>query len=185
MSQETRDLYARTLSTMTYGLDVLRDEADPDGALADLVHRIEADREWVRSLRVLGAEPSRPPDWLGGYPPAPPSQRLLTKERSCRKCEQDSNGSGPMMQKAAIDYRGGELQVWEQEDVWTVRLGELEASSRYLDLALAELLDDAEGAHKLAAKLLMELISTPAVTPTSDLVGAFAAGEARGEVARS
>ena len=89
------------------------------------------------------------------------------------------------MQKAAIDYRGGELQVWEQEDVWTVRLGELEASSRYLDLALAELLDDAEGAHELAAKLLMELIGTSAVTATSDLVGAFAAGEAHGEVARS
>ena len=68
------------------------------------------------------------------------------------------------MQKAAIDYHGGELQAWAQEDVWTVRLGELEASSRYLDLALAELLDDAEGAHKLAARLLMELISTPSVT---------------------
>jgi len=90
-----------------------------------------------------------------------------------------------MMQKAGIDYHGGELQVWEQEDVWTVRLGELEASSRYLDLALAELLDDAEGAHKLAARLLMELITTPAVTATSDLAGALAAGEARGEVARS
>ena len=86
-----------------------------------------------------------------------------------------------MMQKAAIDYHGGELQVWEQEDVWTVRLGELEASSRYLDLALAELLDDAEGAHELAARLLMELISTPAVTATSDLVGGFAAGEPRGD----
>ena len=89
------------------------------------------------------------------------------------------------MQKAAIDYHGGELQVWEQEDVWTVRLGELEASSRYLDLALAELLDDAERAHKLAARLLMELTSTPAVTATSDLVGDFAAGEVRGDVARS
>ena len=50
MSQETRDLYARTLSTMTYGLDVLRDEPDPDGTLADLAQRIEAEREWVRSL---------------------------------------------------------------------------------------------------------------------------------------
>ena len=89
------------------------------------------------------------------------------------------------MQKAAIDYHGGELQAWAQEDVWTVRLGELEASSRYLDLALAELLDDAERAHKLAARLLMELTSTPAVTATSDLVGDFAAGEVRGDVARS
>ena len=185
MSQETGDLYARTLSTMTYVLDVLRDERDPDGALADLAQRIEAEREWVRSLMGLGAEPGRPPDWLGGYPPAPPTKRLLTKERSRRRCEQDSKGSGSMMQKAAIDYHGGELQVWEQEDVWTVRLRELEASSRYLDLALAELLDDAEGAHKLAARLLMELISTPSVTATSDLVAAFAAGEARSDVSYS
>lgn len=69
MSQETGDLYARTLSTMTYGLDVLRDEPDPDGALADLAQRIEAEREWVRSLMGLGAEPGRPPDWLGGTRP--------------------------------------------------------------------------------------------------------------------
>ena len=68
MSQETRDLYARTLSTMTYVLDVLRDEPDPDGALADLAHHIEAEREWLRSLMVLGAEPGRPPDWLGRVP---------------------------------------------------------------------------------------------------------------------
>jgi len=68
MSQETQDLYARTLSTMTYGLDVLRDEPDPDGVLADLAHRIEAEREWVRSLMVVGAEPSRPPDWLRRVP---------------------------------------------------------------------------------------------------------------------
>jgi len=68
MSQETGDLYARTLSTMTHVLDVLRDERDPDGALADLAHRIEAEREFVRSLMVLGAEPSRPPDWLRRVP---------------------------------------------------------------------------------------------------------------------
>ena len=68
MSRERRDLYARILSTMTYVLDVLRDEPDPDGALAELAHRIEAEREWVRSLMVLGAEPSRPPDWLRRAP---------------------------------------------------------------------------------------------------------------------
>ena len=61
-----------------------------------------------------------------------------------------------MMQKAAIDYHGGELEAWEYEDLWTVRLGELESSSRYLDLALAELLDDSEGVHTLAARLLAE-----------------------------
>ena len=53
---------------MSYVLDVLRDEPDPDGALADLAHRIETEREWVRSLMVLGAEPSRPPDWLRRVP---------------------------------------------------------------------------------------------------------------------
>jgi hypothetical protein len=68
VSQETRDLYARTLSTMTYDLDVLRDEPDPKGALADLAHRIEEEGEWVRSLLVLGAKPSRPPDWLRRVP---------------------------------------------------------------------------------------------------------------------
>ena len=68
MSRERRDLYARILSTMTYVLDGLRDERDPDGALADLAHRIETEREWVRSLMVLGAEPSRPPDWLRRVP---------------------------------------------------------------------------------------------------------------------
>jgi hypothetical protein len=66
--QETRDLYTRTLSTMTHVLDVLCDEPDPDGALAELAHRIEAEREWVRSLMVLGKKPGRPPNWLWQVP---------------------------------------------------------------------------------------------------------------------
>ena len=65
-----------------------------------------------------------------------------------------------MMQRAVISYQGGELEAWEQDDVWTVRLGELEASARYLDVALAELLDD-QGAHQLAARLLAELVTAP------------------------
>jgi hypothetical protein len=65
------------------------------------------------------------------------------------------------MQKAVIDYHRGELEAWEHEDLWTVRLGELEASSHYLDLALAELLDRPEGTHQLAARLVAELVSTP------------------------
>jgi hypothetical protein len=65
------------------------------------------------------------------------------------------------MQNATIGYHGGELEAWEHEDLWTVKLGELEASSRYLDLALAELLDDADGVHKLAARLLAEVVTTP------------------------
>lgn len=62
------------------------------------------------------------------------------------------------MLRASINYHGGELEAWEHEDVWTVRLGELEASSLYLDLALAELLDDPEGAHRVAARLLLEIV---------------------------
>ena len=57
------------------------------------------------------------------------------------------------MEKAVICYRGRVLEAWEHEDGWRVQLGELEASSRYLDLALAALLDDGESVHQLAARL--------------------------------
>jgi hypothetical protein len=63
--------------------------------------------------------------------------------------------------RAVIDYHGGELEAWEEDGVWQVRLGELEASSLYLDAALAELLDGPEGAHRVAAKLLMEIVAPP------------------------
>ncbi len=62
-----------------------------------------------------------------------------------------------MTEKAVICNRGEVLEAWEHEDGWTVQLGELEATSRYLDLALAALLDDGEGVHQLAARLLSEL----------------------------
>jgi len=62
--QETLGIYRGALSTMTAVLDVLRDQPDPDGALTELARRIEADREWVRSLMSLGVPPIRPPDWL-------------------------------------------------------------------------------------------------------------------------
>jgi hypothetical protein len=65
------------------------------------------------------------------------------------------------MLRATITYQGGELEAWEHDDLWTVRLGELEASSLYLDLALAELLDDPEGAHRVAARLLLEIVAPP------------------------
>jgi hypothetical protein len=58
------------------------------------------------------------------------------------------------MERAVIRYQEQELEAWEDEGGWTVRLGELEASSRYLDLALAALLDDVVGVHQLAARLL-------------------------------
>jgi hypothetical protein len=72
------------------------------------------------------------------------------------------------MQRTAIDYHGGALEAWEHEDLWTVKLGGLVASSRYLDLALAELLDYPEGMHQLAARLLAEVATTPEATETAE-----------------
>jgi len=62
-----------------------------------------------------------------------------------------------MMRAAAIAYRNDELEAWEQDDLWTVRLSNLETRARYLDLALARLLGDAPEAHRAAARLLVEL----------------------------
>ena len=61
------------------------------------------------------------------------------------------------MQVAAIAYGNGKLEAREQDDVWSVRLANLEARARYLDLALAALLGDAPEAHRAAARLLAEL----------------------------
>lgn len=61
------------------------------------------------------------------------------------------------MQVAVIKYRNGWLEAREQGDVWTVRLANLEARARYLDLALAELLGNAPEAHRAAARVLTEL----------------------------
>jgi hypothetical protein len=56
-----------------------------------------------------------------------------------------------------IAYRNDKLEATELDDVWTVRLANLEARARYLDLALAELLGDAPEAHRAAARVLSEL----------------------------
>jgi hypothetical protein len=61
------------------------------------------------------------------------------------------------MRKAAILYRNGQLEACERDDVWTVRLANLEVRASYLDLALAELLGNASEAHRAAVKLLPEL----------------------------
>jgi hypothetical protein len=71
------------------------------------------------------------------------------------------------METAAISYQGEALEAWEDEVGWTARLGEFEASSRYLDLALAELLGDGEGVHQLAAQSIAQL---PHAGPMGDLV---------------
>lgn len=68
--QQTLELYTHTLTTMTEVLAELQDEPDPDGVLAPLADRIEAEREWVRFLMALGELPTRPPDWLKAVPSA-------------------------------------------------------------------------------------------------------------------
>ncbi len=60
--------------------------------------------------------------------------------------------------RTAIPFQGGELEAQLTGEVWTVRLGELEASSKWLDFALSRVLDDdAQKAHELAAKLVEQL----------------------------
>jgi hypothetical protein len=61
------------------------------------------------------------------------------------------------VETASIAYHQSELQACEQDGVWTVRLANLEARARYLDLALAQLLGNAPEAHRAAARLLTEL----------------------------
>ena len=63
----TPETYTRTIRTMNEVLDVLRDEPDPDGALTVLADRIAVEREWVRVLMALDAEPRRPPTWIGQH----------------------------------------------------------------------------------------------------------------------
>jgi hypothetical protein len=61
------------------------------------------------------------------------------------------------VQAAAIAYRNGRLEACECDDVWTVRLANVEVRASYLDMALAELLGNAPEAHRAAARLLSEL----------------------------
>ena len=61
------------------------------------------------------------------------------------------------MHSVAIDYRSARLEASERDDVWTVRLANLEARASYLDVALAQLLGNASEAHRLTARLLAEL----------------------------
>jgi hypothetical protein len=63
----TPETYTRTISTMSDVLDALRDQPDPNGALSVLADRIAVEREWVRVLMALGAEPRRPPTWIGPH----------------------------------------------------------------------------------------------------------------------
>jgi hypothetical protein len=48
------------------------------------------------------------------------------------------------------------LEASERDDVWTVRLSNLEARASYLDVALAQLLGNPREAHRAAARLLAE-----------------------------
>jgi hypothetical protein len=61
--------------------------------------------------------------------------------------------------RAVIPYLGGELEAVLEGERWTVRLGELEKSSAYLDFALSELLGDrSPRVHSLAARLIEKLL---------------------------
>jgi hypothetical protein len=61
------------------------------------------------------------------------------------------------MRVAVISYRDATLEACERDDVWTVRRANLQASARYLDSALAEVLGNAREAHRAAARLVAEL----------------------------
>lgn len=62
--------------------------------------------------------------------------------------------------RTAIPYHGEELEARLAGEIWIVRLGELEARSKWLDFALSRVLDDdTQKAHELAAKLEEQLLS--------------------------
>jgi hypothetical protein len=61
------------------------------------------------------------------------------------------------VETASIAYHQSELQACERDGAWTVRLANLEARARYLDVALVQLLDNAPAAHRAAAKLVSQL----------------------------
>lgn len=61
--------------------------------------------------------------------------------------------------RTAIGYNGGELEAALDDEVWLVRLGELEESSTYLDYALSRLLDvETREVHQLAARLIEAML---------------------------
>jgi hypothetical protein len=61
--------------------------------------------------------------------------------------------------RAAIPFDGVELEAQLVGETWTVRLGEHEASSKWLDFALTKLLDDdTRRAHEVAARLTEQLL---------------------------
>ena len=64
----TPETYTRTIRTMSEILDMLLAQPDPDGTLRRLADQIAVEREWVRMLCDLGAEPQRPPSWIGRKP---------------------------------------------------------------------------------------------------------------------
>jgi hypothetical protein len=62
-----------------------------------------------------------------------------------------------MGHRAAIAYRTDDLEAYERDGVWTVRMADLAVRARYLDFALVELLGSASEAHRAAARLLLEV----------------------------
>jgi hypothetical protein len=61
--------------------------------------------------------------------------------------------------RTAIPFHDGELEARLSGEIWIVRLGELEARSKWLDFALSQLLDDdTQKAHELAARLEEQML---------------------------
>jgi hypothetical protein len=61
--------------------------------------------------------------------------------------------------RTTLPFRDGEIEAVLEDETWTVRLGELEESARFLDFALSRLLDDeAEQVHRLAARIVEAML---------------------------
>lgn len=80
--------------------------------------------------------------------------------------------------RTVISYGGGELEAALDGEMWRVRLGELEESSRYLDYALSRLLDaTTRDVHQLAARLIERILTEaqrlPALVDREPLTASF------------
>ena len=62
--KDSQQAFTRALETSARVVEALKDQPDPDGAVTDLIERIEGERAWLLARMVLGESPERPPAWL-------------------------------------------------------------------------------------------------------------------------